>query len=78
MNTTAALHNPDAVAGGNVDKISGLGDSKINSSLGSQWKTRAESIEQQVKQQYVIQPKTIDDIPNDAMMNINLGAVLDN
>ena len=35
----AALHGPDQIAGGNSADITGLGDSRINSSIGSQWKS---------------------------------------
>ncbi len=73
MKNQAALHNPDGIAGGRADDITNMGNSAINSSLGSQWKNgRADSIENQVKTQYGIPPKTIDDVPDDAMMNINL------
>lgn len=34
---TAALHDPDQVAGGFYDHITGLGDLDVNSSIGSQW-----------------------------------------
>lgn len=50
----------------------GFGNSRINSSIGSQWKNRVEGIEQKVKQQYGIPPKSIDDLPDNAMMNIKL------
>ena len=36
METLAALHNPDMVAGGK-DVISGFGDRRINSRIGAQW-----------------------------------------
>lgn len=73
MKGKAALHNPDGIAGGKVDQIAGMGDSKVNSSIGSQWsKGRAVSIENQIKQSYGIPPKTIADIPDDAMMNVIL------
>jgi hypothetical protein len=39
MKTLAALHNPDMVAAGD-NAITGWGDRQVNSSLGSQWKTR--------------------------------------
>jgi hypothetical protein len=69
----AALHNPDGIAGGKVDDITGMGDSNVNSSIGSQWKNgRADSIEEQVKKQYEIPPKTVDDIPDSEMMNVDL------
>lgn len=40
MKTQAALHDPDQIAGGFADRITGMGDTGINSSIGSQWKTR--------------------------------------
>jgi hypothetical protein len=67
------LHNPDGIAGGKVNDITGMGDSRVNSSLGSQWdKGRASSIESQVKDVYGIPPKTINDIPDGDLMNVNL------
>lgn len=73
MKGKAALHNPDSVAGGKVDQITGMGDSRVNSSIGSQWGNgRAASIENQIKQSYGIPPNSIADIPDDAMMNVDL------
>lgn len=37
MSDQAVLHGPDQVAGGNPDQYTGMGDSGVNSSLGSQW-----------------------------------------
>jgi hypothetical protein len=45
MSTQAATHRLDGIAGGDVTDISGLGDSRVNSSLGSQWQSRVESID---------------------------------
>jgi hypothetical protein len=39
MSVTAALHNPDLVAGGR-DAISDFGDRQVNSVIGSQWKKK--------------------------------------
>jgi hypothetical protein len=39
MNTLAALHNPDMIAGGK-DVIADFGDRNINSRIGAQWKTQ--------------------------------------
>ncbi|WP_314242346.1 polymorphic toxin type 15 domain-containing protein [Empedobacter tilapiae] len=73
MDGQAALHNPDGVAGGKVDQITGMGDGRVNSSIGSQWdKGRAKSIEDQLKKEYGIPPKKISDIPDDEMMNVDL------
>jgi hypothetical protein len=35
LETKAALHNPDQIAGGKADIIGGLGDKRVNSSIGS-------------------------------------------
>ncbi|MGD6816622.1 polymorphic toxin type 15 domain-containing protein [Metabacillus sp. 113a] len=48
METKAALHNPDQIAGGRVDIIGGLGDKRINSSIGSQWKYRIDIVDEQI------------------------------
>ena len=49
MNTQAALHNPDQIAGGNPLNVSGMGDKGINSSLGSQWKYRIDDVDEQIR-----------------------------
>ena len=38
LKTQAALHDPDQIAGGDPTHVTGMGDRRINSSLGSQWK----------------------------------------
>ena len=40
MKTKAALHAPDQVAGGNPNNVIGMGSKSINTSIGSQWKSR--------------------------------------
>ncbi|WP_299315307.1 polymorphic toxin type 15 domain-containing protein [uncultured Aquimarina sp.] len=50
MSNKAALHDPDQVAGGFADNITGLGDSGVNSSLGSQWRTRIGDVDKQVRE----------------------------
>ncbi|MGF6822550.1 hypothetical protein M2317_001457 [Microbacterium sp. ZKA21] len=44
----AATHRLDGIAGGNVTDISGVGDTRINSSLGSQWRSRVGDIDRAV------------------------------
>lgn len=44
MRTLNALHNPDGIAGGR-DVISGFGDAGVNKSIGSQWKTRLDALD---------------------------------
>ena len=52
IKTQAALHSPDQIAGGKADAITGLGNKKVNSSIGSQWgkKTsgRAKDLEEKI------------------------------
>lgn len=49
MNSQAALHNPDIISGGFPTILSGVGDSRINSSIGSQWRTRINAFDAQVR-----------------------------
>jgi hypothetical protein len=49
LETQAALHNPDQIAGGNPRHIGGMGDKKINSSIGSQWKSRIKDLDKQIR-----------------------------
>lgn len=50
LDKQAALHNPDQIAGGKVDIIGGLGDKRINSSIGSQWKYRIDVVDEQIRE----------------------------
>lgn len=52
MKGKAALHDPDQVAGGPGTNITGLGDSDINSSIGSQWEKqgRIDKIDAQIRE----------------------------
>ncbi|WP_417894572.1 polymorphic toxin type 15 domain-containing protein [Bacillus safensis] len=50
LDTQAALHNPDQIAGGNAEGIVGLGDKRINSSIGSQWRYRIDIVDEQIKE----------------------------
>ncbi|MEJ8553231.1 polymorphic toxin type 15 domain-containing protein [Tepidibacter sp. Z1-5] len=49
MKSQAALHNPDQIAGGNPLNIGGMGDKRINSSLGSQWKYRIDAMDEKIR-----------------------------
>nr|WP_246005881.1 polymorphic toxin type 15 domain-containing protein [Brevibacillus gelatini] len=46
----AALHNPDQIAGGKPDNIGGMGDKRINSSIGSQWKSKIGKLDKQIRE----------------------------
>lgn len=50
MDSQAALHNPDQIAGGNASIIGGMGDKGINSSLGAQWKYRIDTVDEQIRE----------------------------
>ena len=72
-----ALHNPDSIVGGTAEGVSGMGDRGVNRSIGSQWrgKGRADSLEQQVREQLSkqgIKTPPNDNIPENLLMNINL------
>ena len=49
LDTQAALHNPDQIAGGHANQIGGMGDKRINSSIGSQWKYRIDAVDEQIQ-----------------------------
>ena len=49
LETQAALHDPDQVAGGDPTKITGMGDRRINSSLGGQWMSRIGAVDEKVE-----------------------------
>lgn len=50
LKTQAALHNPDMSAGGSPLDVTGVGDARINSSIGSQWRNgNAELLETQIR-----------------------------
>jgi hypothetical protein len=48
LDTQAALHNPDQIAGGKADNIGGMGDKHVNSSLGIQWRYRIDVVDEQI------------------------------
>ena len=49
LDTQAALHDPDMIAGGFGFNVSGVGDSRINSSIGSQWRSRIKELDEQIR-----------------------------
>lgn len=46
----AALHNPDQIAGGDPTKVSRMGDARVNSSIGSQWRNNIQELEDKIKE----------------------------
>lgn len=49
IKTQAALHNPDQIAGGDPTKVSRMGDANVNSSIGSQWRTRVGQLSEELE-----------------------------
>lgn len=49
MATLDATHALDMIAGGDPSKISGLGDSSVNRSIGSQWRSRVKKLLEAIK-----------------------------
>lgn len=49
IDTQAALHNPDQIAGGYPSNVGGMGDSAINSSIGIQWRYRIKAVDEQIQ-----------------------------
>jgi hypothetical protein len=64
MSTLAALHEPDMIAGGK-DVIKKLGDKSVNSSIGSQWKSRVETLDKAAQ-------RVLKEDRGSTMMNVEL------
>ncbi len=45
LKTQAALHDPGQIAGGFAENVTGMGDKRINSSIGSQWKNKISDLD---------------------------------
>lgn len=69
IKTQSALHNPDQIAGGNPAKVSRMGDSNVNSSIGSQWRTRVDQLAKGVED--YAKNKTREELEN-TKMNVKL------
>lgn len=77
MDSQAALHDPDQIAGGdplgiangNYDSIAGLGSRRVNSSIGARWKTRALTLETEVRSQ-------TDSMSNEQKQNVSMNTNL--
>ncbi|AAK79615.1 hypothetical protein BJV85_002347 [Clostridium acetobutylicum] len=50
MESQAALHNPNQIAGGNpLNIIAGMGNKGISSCIGLQWKYRIDAVDGQIQ-----------------------------
>lgn len=59
MEDLAALHDPDQIAGGDPTKISRLGDKRVNSSIGSQWRKKAPNFISRIRERVADIAKSI-------------------
>lgn len=64
MDSLAALHSPDLIAGGK-DVVTSMGDRGVNSSIGRQWRERVKSLDDAAK-------KTLEKYGKEAKMNVKL------
>ncbi len=69
IKTQAALHNPDQIAGGAPRHVSRMGDRAVNSSIGSQWKSRVGVLDQRIASYE--QGKTREELAN-TKLNVRL------
>lgn len=65
MDTLAALHDPDMIAGGHDKDIKRVGNTNVNSSLGSQWKARVAGMDRAAEE-------AAETHGRDAKMNVEL------
>jgi hypothetical protein len=49
LETQAALHDPDQVAGGYANPITGMGDGRVNYAIGGGWPSRIKAIDKQIR-----------------------------
>ena len=69
IKTQAALHNPDQIAGGEPSKVSRMGDANVNSSIGSQWRSRVQQLADSVED--YAKDRSRDELEN-TKMNVKL------
>lgn len=69
IQTQAALHNPDQIAGGDPGIVSRMGDASVNSSIGAQWRTRVAKLEEEINN--YIKGKSQAEIEN-TLLNVSL------
>ncbi|HEM3439448.1 polymorphic toxin type 15 domain-containing protein [Streptococcus suis] len=48
LSTQHALHDPDQIAGGFANNVTGVGDAQINKAIGSKWKSRIIAVDEVV------------------------------
>ncbi|WP_394392901.1 polymorphic toxin type 15 domain-containing protein [Shewanella woodyi] len=71
MKTLNALHNPDMIAGGK-DEVFDLGNSSVNQSIGSQWKSKGDKASSRVVLMDIEAEKALAESGPDTKMNVDL------
>ena len=66
MDNLAALHDPDMIAGG-ADKVNRMGNKGVNSSIGSQWRTKSRLTQVDEQAQ-----RAFENLGPDTKMNVSL------
>lgn len=74
LKSQAALHDPDQIAGGNPEDVTGIGDAKVNSSIGAQWRDRVSELDKQV-QNYIDNNNILEEDYNKIKLNVNLTVI---
>ena len=72
IETQAALHDPDQIAGGDAANVTGMGDKNINSSIGGQWQYKIDAVDKAV-QEYIDTNNLSEQDQKLTYMNVNLG-----
>lgn len=74
LKTKDALHDPDQIAGGNPSNVTGLGDSNVNRSIGSQWRGKIESVDNEIADAVAANEMTQNDCEK-TKMNVTIKVV---
>jgi hypothetical protein len=71
LESQAALHDPDQIAGGGAANVTGMGDKEINSSIGSQWQYRIDAVDTAV-QKYIAEKNLSKEDLKKVYLNVKL------
>lgn len=71
IESQAALHDPDQIAGGDAANVTGMGDKNINSSIGAQWQFKIDAVDQTV-QEYIDANSLSENDLKTIYLNVNL------
>ncbi|NQR01068.1 hypothetical protein HO839_10395 [Streptococcus suis] len=69
LSTQHALHDPDQIAGGFANNVTGVGDAQINKAIGSKWKSKIIAVDEVVDN--VVRQTPYEDLSN-IYLNVKL------